>query len=376
MDEPLRILHLLSYHLYTGPAEPVLRLAREQIRAGHAVRLAFDGLRTGELGERASAFGVPVDDRFVLSVKAGPILHMRDLLALKQVWRKEEFDVLHCHRSHDHTMAALARTRRSRTRLVRTLFTERAQSEKRSWQLKRADGLVCIAEAYRQALLERNLLDPERILAIEGSIDPHVFRPGKGGDRVRQEASIPLDAPVVGIVARMKNGRGYRLLLKAWEKVHAQLPSARLVLAGRGELAEEIQGLVAAAAWGNSVALIGYRKDLPEVYRAFDLKVILAPGNDGTCRAALEAMASGKPVLAAATGALAEIVEDGRTGRLIPPDDPDALAQALVDLLVDRNRLAEMGQAARHEATRSYAIDRQAGLVEALYRRVLDGSAP
>lgn len=371
MDRPLKILHLLSYHLYTGPAEPVLRLARAQREAGHTVALAFDTLRRGDLAERAAEFGVPLDERFGLSVKAGAIVNMRDLLALKRLWREGEVDVLHCHRSHDHTLAALARTPASPTRLVRTLFSERSMGPKRSWQLRRADGLITVARRYRDELLERGLLDADRILAVEGVVDPHVFRPGKGGDRVRAEAGIAAAAPVAGIVARVKPGRGHDLLLDAWAEVQRRLPEARLIIAGRGELHDAVQARAQAADWGESVAFIGYRTDLPEVYRALDLMVLLAPGNDGTCRAALEAMASAKPVLAARRGVLAEMIEDGRTGRLVAPDDAQALADALVELLGDRDRLAAMGRAARHEATRANAIDRQADAVEALYRRLL-----
>jgi glycosyltransferase involved in cell wall biosynthesis len=83
-------------------------------------------------------------------------------------------------------------------------------------------------------------------------------------------------------------------------------------------------------------------------------------------------MASAKPVLASDVGALSEIVDPGRTGSLVPADDPEALADALVDLLGDRHRLIGWGQQARHEVTRVHAIDRQAGRVEALYHSVLN----
>lgn len=371
MDRPLEILHLLSHHLYTGPADPVLRLARAQREAGHAVALAFDTLCRGDLAERAAQFGVPTDERFGLSVKAGAIVNMRDLLALKRLWRDAEVDVLHCHRSHDHTLAALARTPASPTRLVRTLFSEHSMGPHRSWQLQRADGLITVARRYRDELLERGVLDADRILAVEGVVDPHVFRPGKGGDRVRAEAGIPPAAPVAGIVARGQPGCGHDLLLDAWTQVHRRLPEARLIIASRDELSDAVQAEGRAAAWGESVAFIGDRQDLPEVYRALDLQVLLAPGNGATRRAALEAMASAKPVLAARCGALAEIIEDGHSGRLVAADDAQALAAALVELLGDRDRLAAMGRAARHEATRANAIDRQAEAIEALYRRLL-----
>jgi glycosyltransferase involved in cell wall biosynthesis len=323
------------------------------------------------MADRAADFGVPIDDRFVLSVKAGPILHLRDVLTFKRIWRTGEFHIVHSHRSHDHTLAALAKNRQSSGKLVRTLFSERALSQKRTWQLKRADALVTVARGFRAALMDRGLAAPDRIVAIEGVVDPNVFRPGKGGEEIRIEANVPLDAPVAGIVARMKKGRGHRLLIDAWGKVHQRLPAAHLFIAGRGELTEELMRDVQQCAWGSSIHFLGYRKDLPEVYRSFDVKVLLAPGNDGTCRAAIEAMACGKPVVASAVGALSEIVHPGKNGLLVPAKNADALADALVNMLSDLEKSAGMGKAARHEAIRAHAIDRQSETLEAVYRRIL-----
>lgn len=372
----MRILHLLSYHLVTGPAEPVMALIRAQQAAGHDSQLACDTVREGDLVERAEQVGIHVDRRFALCAKSGPILLMRDVLAFKRLWREGQVDVLHSHRSHDHTLAALARPRSTRMRLVRTLHSERALEEKRNWQLRHADGLVTIAGSYQRDLRARGLIEPDRILAVEGAVDAERFCPGEGGVEVRSQAGVHPHAPVAGIVARMKPDRGHRLLLRAWSRVVEHLPGAWLLIAGRGELEQELRQQVDGSGLGGSVAFIGYRRDLPRVYRALDLKVMLAPGNDGTCRAALEAMASGVPVLAGDRGALAEIVDDGRTGRVVTAGDLDSLASALLESLQDRKRLAEMGRRAREESQKRFTIQRQAGEIEGLYRRVLDAFNP
>lgn len=372
----MKILHLLSYHLVTGPAEPVMALIAAQRAAGHDARLACDTIRPGDLVAVAREAGIPVDRRFALCTKSGPILLMRDVLAFKRLWREAEVDILHSHRSHDHTLAALARPPKTRVKLVRTLHTEQSLEERRNWQLRRADGLVAVAGRYRRDLQARGIIEPDRILAVEGVVDSGYFCPGAGGAEVRSEAGVNPDAPVAGIVARMKPGRDHQLLLEAWSQVAGRLPGARLLIAGRGELEGELRHRVGQSGLGGSVAFIGYRRDLDRVYRALDLKVLLAPGNDGTCRAALEAMASGVPVLASDRGALGEIVDDGRTGRVVPAGDRDALASALIGLLQDRRRLAEMGRRAREEARNRFSVDRQSMEIEGLYRRVLDTGSP
>jgi glycosyltransferase involved in cell wall biosynthesis len=372
----VKILHLLSYHLVTGPAEPVMALIAAQRAAGHDSQLACDTVREGDLADTAEQAGIPVDRRFALCAKSGPILLMRDVLAFKRLFREGQVDVVHSHRSHDHTLAALARPRRSTASLVRTLHTERALAKKRDWQLKHADGLVTICGRHRRELQERGILPPGRIVAVEGAVDCKRFRPGEDGAEVRSQAGVAPDAPVAGIVARMKPDRGHRLLLQAWSKVAGQLPAARLLIAGRGELERELLGQADQAGLEGSVIFAGYRRDLPRFYRALDLKVLLAPGNDGTCRAALEAMASGVPVLASRRGALPEIVRDGQTGRVVPADDPDALASAMVQLLNDHRGLAEMGRRARADAESRFTLERQAKEIEGLYRLAAGSGNP
>jgi len=373
VDQSFSVLHLFSYHLYTGPAEPILTLARAQLEAGYNVRLAIDTLREGDLVERAKQFGVPIDKRFALSVKAGPILHMRDVLVFKRLWAAQEFDILHAHRSHEHTLAALARPRKSRpgrTKLIRTLHTERAISKNRKWQLRRADGLVTIAQKFSQELIERGVLPDELIVNVSGAVDCDRFYPDSNDLTLRKELGIGPDTPLVGIVARMKSDRGHASLLTAWEKVSAHMPDARLVIAGRGELEQELKDRVAGSALSGSVTFLGYRTDLPELYRGLDLKVLLAPGNDGTCRAVLEAMASGVPVLATETGALSEIVADGQTGRLVARNDPDALAAALVELLSNPESLKKMGVRARRQAEETHTIEKQFRKIDQLYKQI------
>ncbi|MBW2700820.1 MAG: glycosyltransferase [Deltaproteobacteria bacterium] len=181
MSRTHSILHCLAYPLWTGPAEPVMRLARAQLDAGHEVALALDRLRDGDLVGKAAEWGVPLFDGLSLSVKAGPILNMRDILAFKRLFADGRFEFIHCHRSHDHTLAALARPKRSRTRLLRTLHTEEAASPSRRWQLRRADGLICTFEAMRDDLRGRGLMAPDRIVAIEGAVDSGIFSAGRVG---------------------------------------------------------------------------------------------------------------------------------------------------------------------------------------------------
>jgi L-malate glycosyltransferase len=115
----------------------------------------------------------------------------------------------------------------------------------------------------------------------------------------------------------------------------------------------------------------GYREDdLPEVLAALDVFVLLAPGSEGSCRAVLEAMAVGKPVVAARVGALQEIVLDGETGLLIEPHAPIALAHAISRLLRAPEQARQMGLRGRQRIERVFSRERQVDTVLRLYRQL------
>ncbi|MGH8055947.1 MAG: glycosyltransferase family 4 protein, partial [Candidatus Entotheonellia bacterium] len=119
------------------------------------------------------------------------------------------------------------------------------------------------------------------------------------------------------------------------------------------------------------VIFAGYREeDLPEVLAALDLFVLLAPGSEGSCRAALEAMAMGKPVVAGHMGALADIVLDGETGLLVDTDSPSDLAQAICRLILAQEDAQQMGVRGRQRVETHFSRDRQVQDVLALYHRL------
>lgn len=354
----MKILHLLSYHLYTGAAEPVLRLARAQRRLGVDARLAIDTHRPGDLVERAADYQVPLVAGLALSVKAGPLAQLADVMRLHRWLLRRDWQVVHCHRSHDHVLATLAATGISGTLLVRTVHTARSLGPRRGWLLRRADGVITCCRKHRQLLIQRGWQPAGRVLAVEGVVEPGELH-ARGTD-LRRELGLSPQALVVGMVARMKPGRGHDLLLTAWRRVARESHRARLLLVGRGEEEQRLRVLVAGdEILAGSVIFTGYRRDLGRVYRTLDLKIMLAPGNDGTCRAALEAMACGVPVLAARVDALAEIVADGHTGRLVEAGRPGLLAETILALLSDRDQLRTMGRQAAASAVKRFTMDRQ-----------------
>jgi glycosyltransferase involved in cell wall biosynthesis len=208
------------------------------------------------------------------------------------------------------------------------------------------------------------------VTVVPGAVDVERFRPDADGESVRMELGLG-EAPVAGCVARMVPGRGHDVLLRAAARLRARLPEVRLVLVGRGEERPALEGLVRELGLAPSVVFAGYRgADLPAVLAAFDCAVLLGMGSEESCRAVLEAMAVGRPVVAAAVGAVPEIVVDGETGWLVEPT-PEAVAARLEATLRDRASARRMGEAGRRRVEALFTPSRRAALVEAVYARVV-----
>lgn len=371
-----RLLLTCATPEYTGPAELMLEDAVTLRAAGHEVTIGLDTRREGTLRARVEALGFAIDEGLDLCRIARPGAILRDVLHLRAAFREGRYELVSTRFSHDHHAALFAARPLGarRPRIVRSaeLLANVAPGLARGAALRRTDLVVVPSEEHAAAVRAAHGLPAERIALLPGRVDASRFCPGPSG--LRAELGVPLDAPVVGIVSRIKPDRLHARLVGAFARALAQVPSARLVIVGRGEGRPTVEELVRARGLAASVLFAGYRTDaaLVDAYRSFDVKAWIAPGNDGTCRAVLEAMACGAAVLGGRFGAVADSVVDGATGLLRDPSDEAALADALASLLSDRARCALLGAAGRARVLQNFRPEDRAARVRALVTRVLD----
>jgi sugar transferase (PEP-CTERM/EpsH1 system associated) len=189
-------------------------------------------------------------------------------------------------------------------------------------------------------------------------------------------AEAPFDAAgrlVIGTIGRMQPvkdqltlARAFALLIEGRPELRARLA---LVMVGDGPLRAEVEGILTGAGVADLAWLPGTRGDTPELLRSFDVFVLpsLAEGISNTI---LEAMATGLPVVATNVGGNPELVADGATGRLVPRDDPAALAAALESYVDDPARLHHHGAAARARVEAELSLARMVEQYDALYSRL------
>jgi glycosyltransferase involved in cell wall biosynthesis len=399
-DWPRAPLLLVASSSRTGPAEGLILLASHLRARGIDARFAGDTVRPGDLGEHLERARVPWvrELRCSRKVRTADLVH--DARTLASWVREGTPDLLHASFPHDHHLCLWAASRapravRDELRVVRTAHrridvTAGALGQRR-WALRRSDGVVVHSEAYRAELLRLGLA-PERVAAIPGGVDAERFSPGRA-PQLREQWRVPQDAPLAGIVARMKPERGHRVLLAAFAEALQQAPDAWLVLVGRGEDEEPLKRFVAGLPGRAAERIVfgGYARgeELVAAYRALDVGVWLREGNDGACRGVLEAMACGVPMIVGGEGAPGELVRDGVDGVVLeasgvnlsgmkdfaPSEKSPSglnffgrkLSAALAALLSDPARARACGAAARLRAA-SFTPDRFSSSVLSFWR--------
>jgi glycosyltransferase involved in cell wall biosynthesis len=334
----------------------------------------------GELTRRAAEAGVPVDDRFEFRPPARALSFLADARRLARLLREKEIDVLHTHGSQDTWVAALLRAASSlRAAFVTTRHNTkpvRFNAANRHLYGRSIDHLILVSESVREnfrPFLQAGLLTEERITVIHSAYRAEIFHDGVNPDPLRRELGLEGRRPVLGVLARLVEDKGHTYLFQALETIRARHPSAILLVAGLGPLEGRLRAEAARRGLGDAVRFLGFRDDAAEITSLLDVAVLPSVGCDASSASIKEAMAMARPVVATDVGGAREILDDGVTGRVVPPADPAALAAAILSLVEERPRAAEMGARARESVASRFGAPLLAGSELAVYERVLAG---
>jgi glycosyltransferase involved in cell wall biosynthesis len=255
------------------------------------------------------------------------------------------FDVVHCH-DWLTALAGAGLTARSGVPLLFSVHlpqTEHPHADLEMLGLRAATTGIVYSHAMRQELLDRDGVLP-RLVVIPNGVDSTRFRPLPARDD---------DAEIVLFVGRLVAQKGVDVLLRSFAAALVRLPQARLVIAGDGDQALYLRRLARYLGVMSRVEFTGWQTG-EELVRSYGRAAVVAMPSryEPFGLVALEAMSCGRPVVAVRTGGLPEIIDDGRTGILVPAGDHLRFAQALVRLLADDRARAKAGLAAREEALR------------------------
>lgn len=362
---PAVVMHTV-YCLERGGAQRVIAdLARGLDAARFRVEVC--ALWTsGPVGDELVARGIPVH---VLGkrpgIDPGAPLRLRRLLAARQV------DLLHAHGFSGNTWAlpaSLGGGVRARILTAHTAPTDRVRPPRWAERLVHAatQHLVALSEAERAELLARGYLRPERVHLIRNGVDLGRLGSEASARSARAALGLAEASPLLVHVGRLVPVKGQRDLLQAVALLRPHWPALRLLLVGDGPLRAAVEKEAAALGISDVVYFAGNRSDAPLLARAGDL-FVLPSLSEGLPVSLLEAMACARPVVATAVGGIPDVVEDGVTGLLVPPRNPQALARTIARLAGSPGWAATLGAAARRRVLSRHSWEAMVAQHAALY---------
>jgi glycosyltransferase involved in cell wall biosynthesis len=372
----LRVLQVIDSLTLGGAEQLLVTLARHIDAARYDLRVCslapLD--ETGSVVRDLRALDIPLYAIGDGGTRRHSPVHVIQLAGLV---RKQGIAVLHTHLGYGNTIGALAGTLAGRP-VVSTLhnahlaptWSGRMKQGVRSQVLRWcARTIIACAPEVREAGIARLHLPASKVIDVPNGIDTEAYARADPVTTAACRASLlgGSNGPIVLAVGNLRPAKGHEYLLDAAVRVRERFPGLRVVIAGRGGAHEApLRARVAALGLEEQVILTGERRDVAPLLHAADLFV--QPSIfEGLPLALLEAMAAGVPTVGAAVGGIPRVVEDRVTGRLVPAADPQALAEAMLDLLTCPEQARNVAVAARLRVQRVYGANAWARRLQSVY---------
>ena len=339
------------------------------------------GLR--ERGMRAVLIAHPAGELAVRAAEGHDLIKLapRTEVDLHAGWRISRIikdlkpDVVHAHDPHAVAAASLALAFNTSTRVPPLIASRRVAFHLKPhafsrWKYHQVDCFIAASESIG-TMLANDGVDPSKIVIVYEGIDIHRIQ-AEPPANIHAELWLPVHAPIVGATGALTAEKGHRYLIDAAALVVRDIPDARFVILGEGDLRPSLERQIKELRLEKHVFLPGFRHDVLAFLRAFDLFVMPSLA-EGLGTSLLDAMAASKATVATKTGGIPEVVADGETGLLVQPRDHHALAAAIVSLLKDEKRREQMGHAGFERVRRTFSAERMVERTIDVYRSCVTG---
>lgn len=312
-------------------------------------------------------------------------------LKLAAYLRKHRIQIMHSYNFYSNVFAIPA-ARLAGVPLIlasirdRGVYLNRRQKHVQKWACGLADKILVNAESIREWLLEEGY-QADKIVLIKNGIDLSLYNQARTNTAIHKEFDLPLDAPLVVMLARLNRQKGIDDFLQAAALVNRAFPQARYLVVGEkldfkdGELVPDLgyldylQQFCTEQGIQDRVVFAGHRTDVPALLAEATMSV-LPSHSEGLSNTLLESMAAGVPVVATRVGGNPELIQDGVNGILVPPLSPVALAEAINNLLANPALAKEFGCRSKQIAEKQFAMQRMVSATQDLYRSQLEGKVP
>ncbi len=352
-NEPLSVTFVSGRLTCRSVTRQTLGLARTLIHRGHTVKTISPG---GAMEEAFRDGGVDVELRKTMVL---PVLNLFALRAAAKSVRAAGSKIIHVQSPE---AAVFGSGLAALCGLPCVVTAHRFDSPKRIAALRNVH-IVAVSDALREFLVNETKVPKDRIDVIPNGIDPEDYC----SDGVLNRSD---QVPVIGSVGRLEPIRGFEFFIKAARTVMNAGHAAEFVIVGSGRDEKRLREFVSAMGIGERFTFAVESADYRDRIRSMDV-VVICPLKEGFGMTTLEAMACGKPVIASAVGGIYSMIKDGETGLLVPPKDPDDIAEKIMSLLLDPDRARQLGDNARASAKEHFTMEVVAEKMEEVYRRTM-----
>lgn len=357
-------LHVSTARVWRGAENQILQTLLGLRRHGARAALAAQG--DGELYRR---------------LEKQPDVHAlrtRGEWDVAAAWRLGQFirrlrpAILHVHEPHGVALGAMAAQMAGKSRPLLVLSRHVVWGTSRNafsrWKYGSVDAFFANCQAGRRQLIADGI-PSERVSVIHEGVDIERIAAATAAD-VKAAFGLPPDALVIGSVAALAPEKGLEHLIDAAALVVKAIPQARFVICGDGELRQRLEQRIARLDLQEHVVLAGFRTDVPQLLKGFDLYVVSSL-QEALCTSLIDAMAASRSAVATAVGGIPEVVIEGETGVLVPPADPQATAARIVELLRDEDLRRRMGAAGMRRARELFGAEEMIRKTLLAYQRLL-----
>jgi L-malate glycosyltransferase len=353
----------------SGGSMQLYLLARELVKAGACVQAVFKESDQKDFKalhlDRLLDLGVAV--RFFRTSRwysPAQILTMRAFL------REGSFDIIHTHKGGDLSLVLLASPGLPIPAIVTTRGVNFGLSANRfKYRLRRLDRIIVVSNDSKNVMAGCGV-PPEKIRVIYGGVDTERFQPRpERGAAIRRSLDLPESAVVAVMSANLVRQKGHSDYIKAAALLKETHPEAFHLFAGSGDASAFLQEAKERNV-ADRVRFLGFRTDMEDLFASSDFSVVASVAGEGVSGVLRESLACGVPVITTDVGGTAELVEDGRTGFVVPKSDPPALANAMRRIIEDKETAGRMRDEGRRMVLKNFSAEARAGRIISLYEEI------
>lgn len=375
-----KILHIIT-NLPVGGAQDNTLLTVEHLpRERYEIHLLF-GPEGRWLSRAQSIEGIRCIEMPTLVRPIRLFKDARALLAMTRLIRRERYDIVHTHSSKPGFLGRLAARLAGTPVVIHTIhgfpfndFMPRVKHDffvaLERWASALTHRLITVSELNRQKAIALGIAPADKFQTIYSGIQFDRFDLPVDRAALRRSLEIEGDRPVIGFVGRLSPQKDPLCFVAAMPEILRRHPGALILMVGDGELRQAVETEAKRLGVDSALRILGFREDVPQLLRAMDL-FVLSSRWEGLGRSLTEALYCGLPAVATAVEGVPELITDGETGRLVPPEQPEAIADAVNDLLSNAGRAQAMAAAGQARVKALFDVQRMVDDIDALYQTQL-----